>query len=164
MQLSSIIHYIPPGITPAGTLGWESHLNDPGNSWLDNKYFATECPLADAALARYVEALESRFLPGGVFDTRIIPTGQEFMEIVCGHPFSGRVLCRIFSPLLAVQLFADAVERYVVQGRTSGTLYWRVHPQMRDSTYHLKSWDEDRQRGHTWDETIYTIRARLLIL
>ena len=164
MQLSSIIHYMPPGITPAGTLGWESHLNDPGNSWLDNKYFATECPLAEAALARYVEALENRFLPGGVFDTRIIPTGQEFMEIVCGHPFSGRVLCRIFSPLLAVQLFADAVERYVVQGRTSGTLYWRVHPELRQNTSKLETWDEDMQKQRKWEETYYTVQSRLLIL
>ena len=164
MQLSSIIHYMPPGITPAGTSDWESHLNDPANSWLGDRYFATECPLADAALARYVEALEGRFVSGGIFDTRIIPTGQEFMEIVCGHPFNGRGLCKVYSPLLAVQLFIDAVERYVAQGRTSGTIYWRVYPALRGVTSQLETWDKDMQAQHKWEETHYAVRSRLLIV
>ena len=164
MSISVIVHYMPPGVTPAGTIDWESHASDPTNSRLDDTYLATERPLAEAALVRYVEDLGRRFASGGVFDTRIIPTGQEFIEVVCGHPFSGRVLCKVYSPLLAVQLFIDAVERYIVQGRTSGTLYWRVHPELRQNTSKLETWDEDMQKQRKWEETYYTVRSRLLIL
>ena len=161
MPIPSFLHYMPEGLTSSGTLDWNASMEWRQHS---DAHLASEFPKAQEALTRYVADLERRFTFGGFYDTRILPTGEEFIEIVCGHPFDGRILCKVFSPILAVQLFADAVERYVVQGRVSGTIYWRTHPQMRDFTYHLKEFDEDMQRDHKWDETIYAIRARLLIL
>ena len=161
MEPSPPINYMPAGLTTAGTLDWNAPME---SRQCSDAQLASELPAAQEALKQYVADLERRFTLGGCYDTRLLPTGEEFIEIVCGHPFNGRTLCKIYSPLLAVQLFIDAVERYVAQGRIAGTLYWRVHPGLRDCTYHLKSWDEDMRRDHTWDETIYTIRARLLIL
>ena len=161
MGLSTLIHYMPAGLTTAGTFDW----NAP-KEWrqCSDAQLASELPAAEEALKQYVADLERRFAFGGFYDTRVIPTGEEFIEIVCGHPFDGRILCKIFSPMLAVQLFVDAVERYVVQERTTGTIYWSVHPQMRYFTYHFKEWDEFMQRDNKREETIYTILARLLIL
>ena len=160
MQLSTVVHYIPAGLAPTGHLLW---YVTPHEQDMTDKHLADEMPMAQYRLKQYVAALEQRFACGGVFDTRLLPTGEEFVEIVCGHPFARRVLYRCFSPLLAVQLFADAVERYVVQGRTTGTLYWRVHPELRQNTSISETWDEEMQQQHK-EETYYTVRSRLLIL
>lgn len=161
MGLSTLIHYMPAGLTTAGTFDW----NAP-KEWrqCSDAQLASELPAAEEALKQYVADLERRFTLGGVYDRRLLPTGEEFIEIVCGHPFNGRVLCIIFSPLLAVQLFADAVERYVVQERVAGTIYWRVHPALRQCTSQRETWDEDMRKQYKWEETYYTVRSRLLIL
>ena len=161
MRLSTVVHYVPSWLSPTGHLLLDVTTQD---GKVAEKHLADEMPAANHALARYVRELEQRFEPGGVFDTRLLPTGEEFIEIVCGHPFANRSLYRCFSPLLAVQIFADAVERYVVYGRTTGTLYWRTHPELRQNTSALETWDEDMQKQHKWEETYYAIRARLLIL
>ena len=153
--------YIPRGCTPTGTIAWDDPLEDRDPT---DASLAAELPLAETALKRYEADLAQRFTFGGWYDTRVLPTGEEFIEIVAGHPFSGKALCHIFSPLLAIQLFADTVERYLIQGRTSGTIYWRVYPQLRQSTLALEAWDEDMQRNHKWNETHYAVYARLLIL
>ena len=161
MLLSTVVHYIPAWLTPTGHLLWDA---TPEEHDVARGHLADEMPAAAYALQQYVAALEQRFEPGGVFETRALPNGKTFLEIVCGHPFARENLCRCFSPLLAVQLFADAVERYVVQGRMSGTLYWRTHPELRQHTSALARWDEDLQKQQTWEETYYTVRSRLLIL
>ena len=161
MRSYTMAKYIPRGCTPSGTIAWNDPTEDRAAT---DASLAAELPLAEAALKRYEADLAQRFTFGDWYDTRVLPTGEEFIEIVAGHPFSGRALCRCFSPLLAVQLFADAVERYVVQGRTSGTLYWRVHPELRQNTSKLETWDEDMQKQRKWEETYYTVRSRWLIL
>ena len=160
MELSTVVHYIPAWLTPTGHLLWDTTPNEQD---VAKEHLADEIPVAECALKRYVAELECRFVCGGVFDTSKLPNGKTFLEIVCGHPFARTSLYRCFSPLLAVQLFADAVERYVVQGRVSGTIYWRVHPQMLQNTSALETWDEDRRKQHKWEETYYTVRSRLLI-
>lgn len=161
MQLSTVVHYIPAWLTPTGHLLWDATSAEHD---VAKEHLADEMPAAQQALKQYVAELEKRFAYGGVFDTRKLPNGKTFLEIVCGHPFARENLCRIYSPFLAVQLFADAVERYVVQGRMSGTLYWRVHPELRQFTSQLETWDEDMEKQHKWEETHYTVRSRLLIL
>ena len=161
MDLSTVVHYIPSWLTPTGHLLWDAPLDEHA---VAEEHLADEVLAAQCALTKYVAELEQRFGHGGVFDTRKLPNGKTFLEIVCGHPFARIHLCRIYSPLLAVQLFADAVERYVVQGRTSGTLYWRIHPQLQQHISKLETWDEDLQKQRKWEETYYTVRSRLLIL
>lgn len=151
--------YIPKGVNPDGT---ENETIYP--AYLEAQSFHDEVPLAEQALQRYVADLEQRFVHGGVYNTRRLPTGEEFREIVCGHPFGGATLCRCLSPLLAVQLFVDAVERYVIEGRTAGTVYWRVYPHLRSCTDEWQHYEEDFHRTITTRETRYAIRARLLVL
>lgn len=141
----TMVKYLPPGIAVDGRRTDDSAQTPDTLVQLSEEFVP-----AQLTLGRYVADLEQRFVPGGFFDTSCITSGETFIEVVSGHPFSGLQLCRCLSPLLAVQLFCDAVERYVVGGRERGTLYWRVFPELMQTV-----------PGH---ETLYSVYARLLIL
>ena len=125
---------------------------------------------AKTVLAAYVEGLDQRFLAGGTFDTRCIPSGEPFKEFVCGGEYHGRLLCECYTPMVAVRVFIDTIERYVTSrlsifraGRQP-TLYWRIHPQLHGVTETWERDDPDALRKVARTETRYNVRARLLIL
>ena len=125
---------------------------------------------AKTVLAAYVEALDRRFLNGGTFDPRCIPSGEPFIELTCGGVFTGRKLCECYTPMVAVRVFIDTIERYsssslsIFRAGRQPTLYWRIHPQLRGYTETWERDDPDALRKVARTETRYNIRARLLIL
>lgn len=138
-------------------------------AWVDE---VADVDGARKALKEYVAQLDSRFLLGGWFDTRCIPTGEEFVEFVCGGEVNplGSPLCRCFSPHVAVRIFIDTVERYIASRPQKygpsrhQTLYWRVHPMlMVCDTGEWTGYDVDLERTVTKRETLFNVRARLLI-
>ena len=125
---------------------------------------------AKTVLATYVEALDRRFLNGGTFDTRCIPSGDAFVELTCGGVFTGRKLCECYTPMVAVRVFIDTIEHYIAPSLSifragrQPTLYWRVHPELRGVTETWERYDVDALRQVKRTTTFYNIRARLLIL
>lgn len=125
---------------------------------------------AQAALAAYVATLDARYLPGGTYATRCVPSGEAFIEFTCGGVFTGRKLCECYSPMVAVRVFIDTIERYgetklrVAHVRRPSTLYWRVHPQLRGYTETWERYDPDALRKVARTETRYNVMARLLIV
>ena len=126
---------------------------------------------AQAKLDAYVAQLGKRFLHGGLYDTFRIPSGEVFVEFVCGGEFDGRTLCQCYTPQVAVRIFIDTVERYIASvpkaygpGRNQ-TLYWRVYPQMRGiDTGEWSRYDEELACTVAKRETLFNVWARLLIL
>ena len=118
----------------------------------------------DRQLEQIVVDLEARFALGGHSDVGLIEIdGQEhtFVELVSGGIFNREggisvIPCKCSSPEVAIQLFRDALERYIEEQASCKTLYWRVKPHI------LRSKEPYEQlEGFTgW----YVVRSRLLIL
>ena len=113
--------------------------------------------VAKCTLEAYTEELISRFKDGGNHDTYMIPSGETFVEIVCGGYWYERASVRCYEPLTAVQLFIDAMERYFVTKPNGQTLHWRTRPAW------AQRFDEPMQ-DVLFPEKIYSIYARLVLV
>ena len=98
---------------------------------------------AQRQLQLYTDFLKARFKDGGLFDTFCIPSGELFVEFVCGGILDASYLekhnhypyiIRCFDPLFAVHFLQDGVEKYIGR-RVVGTLYWRVLPELNARIY-----------------------------
>lgn len=125
-------------------------------------------------LATYVKELETRFVYGGNFDTAVIPSGETFTEIFSGliwpYPEDGEsftdIMCTCASAEVAIQVFKDTFERYI-GGKTSGTVYWRVYPDLKTNIVTYIELQTQKVSGRppfqVRDAAQYHVYARVLI-
>ena len=119
---------------------------------------------AQSILHAYREELRERFEEVcGEYDTFQIPSGELFVEIVCGGYFNGSLPVRCYEPLTAVQLFIDAMERYFVSKPEGRVLHWRTRPEWMQII--VKESGELGCEPHAnYTRDVYSIYARLVLV